>query len=380
METKKELEKEERTIFIVLAIIVMIAIGVLVTWYFTKDKELEDKDTDTDTKIEIVDKQKKKDTSDQTVVEDTKKDDVETVVTVISSKVNEATPVTVVNVSDVEETNTENTVTTIIDFNYSDRLYVVGQTLKFKLANIIDPSNDLEVDLTNASITSIKIFDDTVFDFIENVETYSMDKNQNITFNEPGVYTVTLTNIDGRTFEYELYIYSVEEFNSLYNSCIEDLENFFTRENIIYYDETIWNTTSAKLLEAKDNISNNDINLKRNLFKELVNLKFDLEYTKDTEAELADAKSDLDAVVQRAEEKNASEYTAESYAALEDLLDLVEETKNSNDLEAIKQLKLSIESAMDSLVEVPLTDPDIDPLVEQSLTNPDIDPDIESNT
>ena len=41
MNKNNELEKEERTIFIVLSIIVMIAIGVLVTWYFTKDKKEE---------------------------------------------------------------------------------------------------------------------------------------------------------------------------------------------------------------------------------------------------------------------------------------------------------------------------------------------------
>ena len=61
MENKNELAKEERTIFIVLAIIVLIAIGVLVTWYFTKDKEVEEKDKVTkDKTVETT----KKDTSD----------------------------------------------------------------------------------------------------------------------------------------------------------------------------------------------------------------------------------------------------------------------------------------------------------------------------
>ena len=45
MNKNNELEKEERTIFIVLSIIVMIAIGVLVTWYFTKDKKEETEET-----------------------------------------------------------------------------------------------------------------------------------------------------------------------------------------------------------------------------------------------------------------------------------------------------------------------------------------------
>ena len=39
MSKDKETEREERTIFIVLAIILLIAIGIIVTWYFTRNKE-----------------------------------------------------------------------------------------------------------------------------------------------------------------------------------------------------------------------------------------------------------------------------------------------------------------------------------------------------
>ena len=39
MSKDKQTEREERTIFIVLAIILLIAIGIIVTWYFTRNKE-----------------------------------------------------------------------------------------------------------------------------------------------------------------------------------------------------------------------------------------------------------------------------------------------------------------------------------------------------
>ena len=94
MEKKNELAKEERTIFIVLAIIIMIAIGVLITWYFTKDKDLED--TDKDTSDKVVDKQPKKDISDDTqstyvpkteevIVSTTKLNDEEEVIAIVDT-------------------------------------------------------------------------------------------------------------------------------------------------------------------------------------------------------------------------------------------------------------------------------------------------------
>ena len=119
---KNELAKEERTIFIVLAIIIMIAIGVLVTWYFTKDKnEVEDKDTKTKT----VDKQKKKD-----IGQDTSK------YTFVPSKKEELLAVNnkeeVVEVNKIEDQ--------YINFNENDNyLYLINEKINFASFSLTPP-------------------------------------------------------------------------------------------------------------------------------------------------------------------------------------------------------------------------------------------------
>ena len=54
-------KKDERTMYIVLAIILMIAIGIIVTWYFTKDR-YEDKDYEKTPKVTTKEKEKKEET------------------------------------------------------------------------------------------------------------------------------------------------------------------------------------------------------------------------------------------------------------------------------------------------------------------------------
>lgn len=355
MERKKELEKEERTIFIVLAIIIMIAIGVLVTWYFTKDKKVEDKENK-DTKTEIVDKQKKKDTSDEEIVYE------EPVVTVISSKVNDVQPVKVVNVSSPKEEPYNAVVT---DFNYNNSLYAIGQTINFRIARAIDPSNGNEVDLSNAKIISVKFYDDTINDYVEDDSSYTIDRKQNVTFNKEGEYLVTLTDINGNTYDYLVYIMTNENFNAMCSSIIEVVEATLALEDVKYYDETIWNSVVAKIEELKNILDSATITEKNEKIEELYLLLDNLDASKDYELEIEDAKAELDEIVVKAGTISPDDYTTESYAELEALLSTVDEVKNNEDVYAIRQLIEDIKNTINCLVEKV-----VDPNLPVDPTNP----------
>ena len=107
MDKNKELEKEERTIFIVLAIIIMIAVGVLITWYFTKDEnKLEEKEVNKNE--QVVEKQKKKNTNNTTNKKITSDVSLKKEVTIISEDVKEE-EIVVVEVTDLQPVQIPNT-------------------------------------------------------------------------------------------------------------------------------------------------------------------------------------------------------------------------------------------------------------------------------
>ncbi len=92
MSKDNQTEKEERTIFIILAIVLLIAIGIIVTWYFTRDKEEKLKDKKEPTTKEVV---KEKETTDE--ISYTKPEIVQTVA------VTEESPVVIENQEEISE-------------------------------------------------------------------------------------------------------------------------------------------------------------------------------------------------------------------------------------------------------------------------------------
>ena len=383
MDQKTELEKEERTIFIVLAIIVMIAIGVLVIWYFTKDKALED-NNDSDNKTKTVDKQKKKDTESdtQSVVQDTKvySDNKKEVVTVISSKVNDAPLVKVEEVSPIiEDTNNqEEIIKNVVDYNLNSKFYIVGETINFNLANIEDPATGNIVNLTNAKISSVLSYDSTTLEFVEAIGKYSLTDNQNITFIEEGEYIVKLVDLNNITYSYKISILNKNSFSLVYQSYITLGDDYFATQDIKYFDQNLWQEALTALNKVCENEANSDLTFKRELLEKFAKALEDLANSKDEEALVEDAKVTLDQIVIEAEALNKDEYTIDSYAKLKELLDQVEQVKASNKLEEIQKLTLAIKEAMNNLILNSTTEDEVSVPEEEIENQAEVNPTLES--
>ena len=223
MEKRDELEKEERTIFIVLAIIVLIAIGVLLTWYFTKDKKAEDKDSDTKTKtIETKKKEEEETEEDENVSYTvTTKEESNTPVVVLSSNVkanNEE--VKIVDTAEVVETPATPIVPVepieeITSYNGSILWYLVGEKISFK--------NFMYGDTI---ITDGVILKDLVKDDQESVvdsSKYIITDGNIISFLEAGTYTITIQSGE-KSYAIEVIVKSNAEVVTLIDELITKID------------------------------------------------------------------------------------------------------------------------------------------------------------
>lgn len=225
MEKRDELEKEERTIFIVLAIIVLIAIGVLLTWYFTKDKKAEDKDSDTKTKTIETKKKKEEETEEDENVSYTvtTKEESNTPVVVLSSNVkanNEE--VKIVDTAEVVETPTTPTETTpveeIVAYDNSPLpLYFVGEKISF-----------------TGNILSVTKFPE------QTVEGNYTIENNVISFSESGFYEI---EIEGQEKPMRITVYSDKnELKGILNGLqtfVEDNGYYFGNDEYTKFNEEI---------------------------------------------------------------------------------------------------------------------------------------------
>ncbi len=280
MENKNELAKEERTIFIVLAIIVLIAIGVLVTWYFTKDKKEEAKDKDTNDKtVETT----KKDTSDLDVGDTYNFTPSQTVV--ISDNVVEE------DVSIVEVAAAEPVVNTpkITDYNQEVKFYYPEEMMNVSNAEVTSPNNDL-IKLENGIIISVKAYDPMTNVEVDALGKYVITDGTNITFNEEGKYVVTVRNNDGQEYEIEILVISEENFKTLVDSFIISTELDLKDQK--YYDTDKYNNFLNNFQNFKI-MGDEDLIAKRNAYlaleqeyKELSETFKAIEYAQDVTEEI----------------------------------------------------------------------------------------------
>ena len=248
MEKKNELAKEERTIFIVLAIIVLIAIGVLVTWYFTKDNKEE-----SDTKTEVVDKQKKKKTTkDETETESAiiKKLDDE----IIKEEVEEtSTTVTIVytNVKPVQEP------VKVTDYkNDSLYYYIVDERIGFDKEDYGTIKEVYDYNDTNAGRGD------------EATGKYTVVSDTEIEFNTAGKYVVVFTDSNNNEIEVVLEVLPEDDFDSLINYY----QNEFDPSSLItdtYYNHSLYN----ELVAAINDIDKTDKFTKRDSVYKVASLE-----------------------------------------------------------------------------------------------------------
>ncbi len=255
MEKRDELEKEERTIFIVLAIIVLIAIGVLLTWYFTKDKKAEDKDSDTKTKtIETKKKEEEETEEDENVSYTvTTKEESNTPVVVLSSNVKanneevkivdtaeavEETPI--VPVEPIEE---------ITSYNESILWYLVGEKISFKEFMY----NDI-ISITNGVISSVKYEGGLSADLSK----YNITDGNIISFLEAGTYIITIES-GNQSYEISVTIKSDEDVLTLIDKLIDSLKVDQFNNYLEYYDNDLYNqfiSNANALKDSLDSMSN----------------------------------------------------------------------------------------------------------------------------
>ena len=292
MEKNNELAKEERTIFIVLAIIILIAIGVLVTWYFTKDKDLEDKDTTTNKTVDTIEEKEKEDTSTPTVVAEEPKS-----VVVFSSNVKEE-EVAVVDVSQTVTEEIGNVEPSETIYNPNLELYLVGENINF--ANFVLSD---EVTITNGVITKVELV--SIEGNTEATGKYSISNSNVITFNEAGTYAVTVLNSDGTSYEVTITVITEEEL-------VESSINFVNGSVMVleeagkeYYDSLKYDEYMKATLDYL-NMDTSDKLALRDAYSDLLNKYLELESTFDQEKyqlDKATKLSELTELIKQIQEK-----------------------------------------------------------------------------
>ena len=292
MEKNNELAKEERTIFIVLAIIILIAIGVLVTWYFTKDKDLEDKDTTTNKTVDTIEEKEKEDTSTPTVVAEEPKS-----VVVFSSNVKEE-EVAVVDVSQTVTEEIGNVEPSETIYNPNLELYLVGENINF--ANFVLSD---EVTITNGVITKVELV--SIEGNTEATGKYSISNSNVITFNEAGIYAVTVLNSDGTSYEVTITVITEEEL-------VESSINFVNGSVMVleeagkeYYDSLKYDEYMKATLDYL-NMDTSDKLALRDAYSDLLNKYLELESTFDQEKyqlDKATKLSELTELIKQIQEK-----------------------------------------------------------------------------
>lgn len=367
MNKNNELEKEERTIFIVLSIIVMIAIGVLVTWYFTKDKKEETEDKDTKTKT--VEKQKKKDigedSSKYTFVPTVKEEqEVSNNVIAINNE-EEKTPVVVVNSQTSKKEEQEEIEESYINYNQENDFYVVNEKINFANFNL-ELTDGSVVSITNPTIKSVRGIsniatlndEEIIFDVTGK---YIID-NSKIKFLEKGTYKINIYNNGDENEEYEfnIAIISLEEFDETVNDDITEIEEFLNTKNKDYYDSILWDAL-VNTLENFKNMQTTSVTIKRedlfNLAKEYIKLE---NSNKEEEVKLTEAKNSLTAKIAEINDNyKAEDYTEESYNNLKSVLETANQILNQEtSLTEINAIIQSIDEAVSNLQLKTVTNPE----------------------
>ncbi|HJJ17646.1 MAG TPA: hypothetical protein OIM63_06170 [Bacilli bacterium] len=367
MNKNNELEKEERTIFIVLSIIVMIAIGVLVTWYFTKDKKEETEDKDTKTKT--VEKQKKKDigedSSKYTFVPTVKEEqEVSNNVIAINNE-EEKTPVVVVNSQTSKKEEQEEIEESYINYNQENDFYVVNEKINFANFNL-ELTDGSVVSITNPTIKSVRGIsniatlndEEIIFDVTGK---YIID-NSKIKFLEKGTYKINIYNNGDENEEYEfnIAIISLEEFDETVNDAITEIEEFLNTKNKDYYDSILWDAL-VNSLENFKNMQTTSVTIKRedlfNLAKEYIKLE---NSNKEEEVKLTEAKNSLTAKIAEINDNyKAEDYTEESYNNLKSVLETANQILNQEtSLTEINAIIQSIDEAVSNLQLKTVTNPE----------------------
>ena len=363
MNKNNELEKEERTIFIVLSIIVMIAIGVLVTWYFTKDKKEETEDKDTKTKT--VEKQKKKDigedSSKYTFVPTVKEEqEVSNNVIAINNE-EEKNPVVVINSQTSKKDEKEEIEESYINYNQENDFYVVNEKINFANFNL-ELTDGSVVSIANPTIKSVRGISNTATlndeEIIFDVTGKYIIDNSKIKFLEKGTYKINIYNNGDENEEYEfnITIISLEEFDETVNDAITEIEEFLNTKNKDYYDSILWDA----LVNFK-NMQTTSVTIKRedlfNLAKEYIKLE---NSNKEEEVKLTEAKNSLTAKIAEINDNyKAEDYTEESYNNLKSVLETANQILNQEtSLTEINAIIQSIDEAVSNLQLKTVTNPE----------------------
>lgn len=367
MNKNNELEKEERTIFIVLSIIVMIAIGVLVTWYFTKDKKEETEDKDTKTKT--VEKQKKKDigedSSKYTFVPTVKEEqEVSNNVIAINNE-EEKNPVVVINSQTSKKDEKEEIEESYINYNQENDFYVVNEKINFANFNL-ELTDGSVVSIANPTIKSVRGISNTATLNDEEIifvvtGKYIID-NSKIKFLEKGTYKINIYNNGDENEEYEfnITIISLEEFDETVNDAITEIEEFLNTKNKDYYDSILWDAL-VNSLENFKNMQTTSVTIKRedlfNLAKEYIKLE---NSNKEEEVKLTEAKNSLTAKIAEINDNyKAEDYTEESYNNLKSVLETANQILNQEtSLTEINAIIQSIDEAVSNLQLKTVTNPE----------------------
>lgn len=367
MNKNNELEKEERTIFIVLSIIVMIAIGVLVTWYFTKDKKEETEDKDTKTKT--VEKQKKKDigedSSKYTFVPTVKEEqEVSNNVIAINNE-EEKEPVVVINSQTSKKDEKEEIEESYINYNQENDFYVVNEKINFANFNL-ELTDGSVVSIANPTIKSVRGISNTATlndeEIIFDVTGKYIIDNSKIKFLEKGTYKINIYNNGDENEEYEfnITIISLEEFDETVNDAITEIEEFLNTKNKDYYDSILWDAL-VNTLENFKNMQTTSVTIKRedlfNLAKEYIKLE---NSNKEEEVKLTEAKNSLTAKIAEINDNyKAEDYTEESYNNLKSVLETANQILNQEtSLTEINAIIQSIDEAVSNLQLKTVTNPE----------------------
>lgn len=367
MNKNNELEKEERTIFIVLSIIVMIAIGVLVTWYFTKDKKEETEDKDTKTKT--VEKQKKKDigedSSKYTFVPTVKEEqEVSNNVIAINNE-EEKNPVVVINSQTSKKDEKEEIEESYINYNQENDFYVVNEKINFANFNL-ELTDGSVVSIANPTIKSVRGISNTATlndeEIIFDVTGKYIIDNSKIKFLEKGTYKINIYNNGDENEEYEfnIAIISLEEFDETVNDAITEIEEFLNTKNKDYYDSILWDAL-VNTLENFKNMQTTSVTIKRedlfNLAKEYIKLE---NSNKEEEVKLTEAKNSLTAKIAEINDNyKAEDYTEESYNNLKSVLETANQILNQEtSLTEINAIIQSIDEAVSNLQLKTVTNPE----------------------
>lgn len=367
MEKKNELAKEERTIFIVLAIIIMIAIGVLITWYFTKDKDLED--TDKDTSDKVVDKQPKKDISDDTqstyvpkteevIVSTTKLNDEEEAIAIVD------TSESITDSSNNNDNNEEETgslvpsIKNVVKFDNSE-FYLTSEIVDFATLY----QDDLKI--ANAKVTNV------LYNGSDNKDAYKISNESMVEFLVSGDYTVTVVDDNNNEYVFNVTVMTDEEFKEELNIKKAYIDSLLASEDLKYYDQEKL-TAFRSAYENFVTTNFESLSLQKISYLEIKSLLASLEETKDASADIATLQQYAQKI---AEEFSEDDYTALTYAQLKEAIEQAGQITGaeSNVSAAIKAAYENIAKAIANLEKKDSTDLVEEEIKEEENQGPETD-------